>query len=68
VTLDPPAVYDVAREGIGLVDGVSIRLTIDLAGRRIVAVHVSPGLLVKDDTAALWRSIDEALGFPARLK
>jgi hypothetical protein len=62
VNLDPPAVYDVAREGIGLVDGASIKVTLDLSGGRVVAVHISPGLNVKDDKSALWRSLDEVLG------
>lgn len=62
MNLDPPAVYDVAREGIGLIDGASIKVMFDLSGGRVVAVHISPGLDVKDDKSAFWRSLDEFLG------
>ena len=60
--LDVPALYDVARESAGMVNGVSVRLSFDLAGSRIAAVHVSPGLSIKDDNTALWRALDRALG------
>jgi hypothetical protein len=61
VTPDPPAIYDVAREGIGLVDGVNITVRVDLAGGRVVAVHISPGVQVKDDKSGLWRALDDLL-------
>lgn len=61
MTPDPPAIYDVAREGIGLVDGFSIALRLDLDGGRVVAVHISPGVYVKDDKSGLWRALDDLL-------
>ena len=61
MTPDPPAIYDVAREGIGLVDGVNITVQVDLAGGRVVAVHISPGVQVKDDKSGLWRALDDLL-------
>lgn len=64
--LDVPALHDVARESAGLVDGVTISLTFQFAGTQITAVHISPGLLIKDDKTELWRSLDRLLGLNAK--
>jgi hypothetical protein len=59
--VDPPAIYDVAREGAGLIDGAGISLRFDLAGDQIVGVHISPTVQIKDDKSGLWRALNELL-------
>lgn len=61
--ISAPAIYDVAKAGAETIEGVKITLRFDLSDGRIAAVHVSPGVEIKDDNAALWRSLDRLLGF-----
>lgn len=51
--ISAPAIYYVAKAGAEMIDGVKITLRFDLADGRIAAVHVSPGVELKDDNAAL---------------
>lgn len=55
---DVPAIYSTVRENVG---GVHVQLRFDLAGCKIVGVHISPSVQLKEEQKTLWQTLDSLL-------